>query len=211
MKRNQWFKHGVTLMIVVASVAYLNAFVVFNDIPPGFKSRSIQAMESQTIEGTSSFLKSNADVFLLLNEVEIGYPNNLNFSYALSLTESAISKLEQARARYQEIISLTQDSSYADDRVERLRQFNYTQFARDNNLNGEVMKGLQKYLVKGDIVGLYAKNIANMNNILRLLGEIKTQLNEGTPPPISSFWSLLQHYSDAILLGNYATIVFNHI
>lgn len=211
MKKKQWFRHGVTLVIVVATVAYLNAFVVFNDIPPAFNSRSTQAMESMTIEGTSSFLKSNADVFLLLNEVEIGYPDNLNFANALALTESAIGKLEEARAQYQEIIAVSQGSTYVDSRIKSLRQFNYAQFALQNNLNSEVMKSVQKYLAQGDIVGLYIKNIANMNNILRLLTEIKVQLGEGTTPPISNFWSLLQQYSDSILLGNYATIVFNHI
>jgi hypothetical protein len=211
MKKNQFFRHGVAIIIVVATVAYLNAFVVFNDIPPVFNSRSTQAMESMTIDGTSSFLRSNADAFLLLNEVEIGYPSNLNFPYALALTESAIWKLEEARGRYQEIISVSQNSNYEDTRIKRLRRFNYGLFAIKKNLNSDVMKGLQNYLGKGDIMGLYLKNIANMNNILRLLTDIKKQLTAGITPPISSFWSLLQQYSDSILLGNYATMVFNQI
>jgi hypothetical protein len=73
------------------------------------------------------------------------------------------------------------------------------------------MTRVQGYLSKGDIIGLYHQNIANIDSILILLNEIRGTLSNGNHPEMNKFWTLLQQYSDAILLGNYATVVFNHM
>ncbi|MCP5052153.1 MAG: hypothetical protein GY940_33610 [bacterium] len=209
MRKNHLLKTILMMAVLVGVVVYMNAFVVYNDIPPAFDSPANGAMETMTIEGTSFFLKSNADVFLLLNEVEVGYPDHLNFTNAQTLTDSAITKLETAREKYLEIITVGSGTAYVSAMMDRLTTFDYKGFTQDRELNGEIMTKLQVYLVKGDIMGLYEKNIENIDRILQLLYGIHTQLTEGAYPSIDSFWSLLQQYSDAILLGNYASMVFN--
>ena len=211
MKRNQLFKLIAVSIILTSAVAYLHAFVVFNDIYPVFDSPDARNVETLTIDGTSYFLKSNADVFLLLNEVEIGYPNALHFQNALGLTRSALNKLNIARERYLQIINLASGSGYTGHKIQRLNQFNYAGFADSHNLDGKIMKQVELYFKHGDIIGLYRENIKNIDSILLLLGDIETQLSEGTAPPISSFWSLLQQFSSAVILGNYSTMVFNNM
>jgi len=73
------------------------------------------------------------------------------------------------------------------------------------------MAELKSYLLNGDIDGLYAKNIENIDGILQRLYSIRSLLSESKQPTISSFWSLLHQYTDAILLGNYASMTFVNI
>jgi hypothetical protein len=211
MRKKHLLKTALTLTMLIGVAVYVNAFVAYNDIPPIFETNKSAAMETLTVSGTSFFLKSNADVFLLLNEVEVGYPNNLNFSQALSYVDSAIYKLDMAKNKYLLIIKQGENIHYVSKMVDRLQTFDYTGFATNRNLNNDVMTRVQGYLANGDIIGLYRKNIANIDTILILLNEIRYMLTTGVHPDMNKFWSLLQQYSDAILLGNYATVVFNHM
>jgi len=211
MRKNQVLRATLAILTVVTAVTYLNAFIVWNDIPPVFETAETQALEELTVEGTSFFLQSNADVFLLLNEVEVGYGRNFDFAYALELADSAVRKLENARSKYIRIISKAEHSSHEKFMIKRLETFDYTRFIETHRLNGQIMAELKSYLLNGDIDGLYAKNIENIDGILQRLYSIRSLLSESKQPTISSFWSLLHQYTDAILLGNYASMTFVNI
>lgn len=211
MRKNRVLKTIISVLTVVTAVTYLNAFIVWNDIPPVFRTTETQLLEELTVEGTSFFLQSNADAFLLLNEVEVGYGNNFDFAYAIELTDSAVRKLENARSKYIRIIAKTEYSAYESHMIKRLKTFDFNRFSRTRQLNGKIMAELKSYLSDGNIDGLYAKNIENIDGILQRLYQIRTLLSEGKQPAISSFWSLLHRYTDAILLGNYASMAFVNI
>ena len=208
MRKNSVLRTALSILTVVTAVTYLNAFISWNYTPSVFDSTEPQALEELTVEGTSFFLQSNADVFLLLNEVEVGYGKNFDFAYALELTDSAIRKLENARVKYVQIITRTEYSGQERQMVKRLKAFDYNLLSESHRLNRQVMSELKSYLEVGDINGLYAKNIENIDGILERLNNIRSLLSEGKQPAVSSFWSLLQHYSNAILLGNYASMTF---
>ena len=208
MKRNYMLKTAITFMMLIGVVIYVNAFVSFNDIPPAFETSAVKGMESLTIEGTSYFLRSNADVFLLLNQVEVGYPDNLDFVECLSLTDSATRKLKMARDKYSKIMSEGLSSRYSFAMVSRLKQFNYDRHAKIQGLNRELMRKVKLYLGNGDVIGLYTKNIENIDTILTLLNEIKAELDSETVPRIDQFWLLLQQFSDAIFRCNLVTAVY---
>jgi hypothetical protein len=211
MKKNSFLRVVFLVVVVVGIVTYINGYIVFNDIPPVYDSAETEVMGNLTVEGTSLFLQSNADVFLLLNEVELGYGKDFDFAHALELTESAVDKLEGAKMKYRQIIARAGSSGYIAGRIRTLKTFNYTKLAETHQLNNEIMLKLKGYLVHGDIRGLYAWNIGNIDFILQKLNHIKSLLLEGKLPTVNTFWSLLHQYSDAILLGNYASMVFANL
>lgn len=198
----------VTVITGIAALTYLNAFVAHNDIPPVFGPGEARTMEDMTIEGTSDFLQSNADVFMLLSEVEIGYGGNFQFNRGIELTEAAISKLERSRQKYLELIGRAESASYVPEMISALKKFDYRKFVDSNGLNQQIMAVVKDYLTKGDVRGLYKRHVDSIDSILKQLYDIRTHLTEGNLPAIDAFWSLLQQYSEALLVGNYATMVF---
>jgi hypothetical protein len=210
MKRTHFLRIMVSMAVVAVLAITLHAYVVWNDIPPAFDTTERMAMDDLTVEGTSYFLLSNADAFRLLYEVEIGYGygKQFNFTLARELIGSAIQKLEAAKTKYREILARSLNADYVDTIVKDLKGFNYESFARENGLNGEVMKELKGFLIRGDIQGLYQRNIENIQDIDKALNGIQNQLDQEIQPEVSSFWTIIHRYSDAILLGNYATMVF---
>jgi hypothetical protein len=213
MRKSQAFKIIFSIFVAAGVVAYLNAYIVWNSISSAYETTAAETMEDLTIEGTSFFLQSNSDALLLLNEVEVGYGNGkeFDFAYALALTGSAISRLETARGRYMEIMNQARESGYVKRITRGLRSFDYGRLARTHRLNGEIMGAVGNYLRRGNIRGLYAKNIGNIDSILQQLYQVREMLNEGKQPSLDMFWALLHGYSDAMLLGNYATMVFANI
>jgi hypothetical protein len=198
----------VTVIAGIAVLSYLNAYVAHNDIPPVFDSGEVRTMEELTIEGTADFLQSNADVFMLLSEVEVGYSGNFQFIRGIQLTEAAISKLERSRQKYLELIGKAESSAYVPEMIKVLKKFNYRELVESNKLNRQIMATVEDYLTKGEVVGLYRRHIESIDTILEKLYSVRTQLREGNIPVIKIFWSLLHEYSDALLVGNYATMVF---
>jgi hypothetical protein len=206
--RTHLMQIAVTVIAGIAALTYLNAYVAHNDIPPVFGSGEARTMEELTIEGTSDFLQSNADVFMLLSEVEVGYGGNSQFNRSIELTEAAISKLERSRQKYLELIGKAESSAYAPDMIKALKKFNYRKLVESNRLNQQIMATVKGYLTNGDVRGLYRRHIESIDVILGDLYDVRTQLKEGNLPVIDTFWSLLHEYSEALLVGNYATMVF---
>jgi len=199
---------AITIFVGIAALTYLNAYVAHNDIPPVFGPGEARTMEDLTVEGTSDFLQSNADVFMLLSEVEVGYGGNFEFNRSIVLTDAAISKLERSRRKYLELIGKAKSAAYVPKMISALKTFNYRKLVSSNGLNQQIMAIVKGYLTNGDIRGLYKRHVNSIDTILGKLYSVRNQLREGNLPVIDTFWSLLHQYSDALLIGNYSTMVF---
>ena len=195
-------------LICLTSLGY--AMIWVNGGPRLFPFPQRDQIESLTIEATSNFLKSNSEALLLLNEVEISQ-NGLNFDKALNFTNSALDKLNVTKSNLLDIIQIGTISGFDKEAVNRLKNFRYDTFVYDNNLVKDVFERLIPYFTDGDMIGFYQMMLNDLDEISDSLRSIKNQLEIKSQPPLEEFWLLLQKYSENILLGNYAAMVFNSL
>jgi hypothetical protein len=207
----------ILFLVLIASVslfANLEALIFLNGVGGGGGDGELgynHEVGPLSMEAATLFLNSNADTYLLLGEVEKYYNSYFDFSSALVYSGSAAQKLADAESIYVEIKHAIKRGGVLPEMVAKLATFDYLGFAEANDLNREVMLEVSYYLASGDIAGLVSRNIDNLRHIQKLYSKINLNLRQFTLPPIHSFWSLLNQYSQATLFGNYAALVFHNI
>lgn len=210
MKNRKSFPMGKVLLgaVILATIfTYLHALVLMNGIEP-YGGKDGAAIESRVIGGTSMFLQSNADAFLLFSEVESGYGADFDFTKAQELAESALMKLNTSREHYAQVLAMSVAADFENSGIERLRNFDFKGFVTANGLLAEIMERVAFHLREGDISGVLRQNLKNIDEVIIGMKEVQNLLQKEIKPPLESIWSLLQMYSEAILFGNYATLVF---
>jgi len=199
------------LVLIGISIAYLNAVIAFNDPLSPFPARTSVQVGDMITDSASELLQSASEAFLFLNEVEIAGKNGLNVGSALQRVDMAAARVEQALNLFRNIIALGHEAGYEKNRIGKLMDFSYGQFARDNGLSEETMNEVSAYLAKGNVLGFYRRHARNLQKLLNTLQLIKTDLLAGKLSENQVLWSLLQQYSSTMMFGNYASLVFYKI
>ena len=199
------------LVLIGISIVYLNAVMVLNDPVSPFPGRTSVQVGDMITESASELLQSAAEAFLFLNEVEIAEKNGLNVGAALQRVDMAAAKVEQALRLFKDIIAVGREAGYEKNRIGKLKDFSYGQFARDNGLSEETMSEVSAYLANGNVLGFYRRHASNLQTLLNTLQRIKTDLLAGKLSENPVLWSLLQQYNSTMMFGNYASLVFYKI
>lgn len=200
---------GVVLIGVL--IVGLNATMVFNDPDTPFPGKTGTQIGDMITESASELLQSAAEAFLFLNEVEIASRNGLNAPAALQRVDMAAARVERALGLFKTIIAMGSEAGYAPRRIGKLKNFAYGRFAQENGLNAETMSEISAFLAEGNVLGFYRHHARNLQSLLDTLTAIKVDLLAGRLSPNQVLWSLLQQYSNTMIFGNYASMVFYKI
>jgi hypothetical protein len=199
------------VVLIAGTIVGLNAVMVANDpVAPFVGKTSIQIGDMIT-DSASELLQSAAEAFLFLNEVEIAGRNGLNVNAALQRIDMATARVQQALDLFREIIVSGREAGYEKNRLAKLQSFSYDQFARENGLSTEEMSKVSAYLGRGNVLGFYRRHALNLQNLLGTLQSIRADLLQGKLSENRVLWSLLQQYSNTMIFGNYASMVFYKI
>jgi hypothetical protein len=201
----------VGLVLVGITIVYLNAVIVVNDPTSPFKGRSSVQVGDMIADSASELLQSASEAFLFLNEVEIAGKNGLNVGAALQRVDLASARVEQALRLFRDIIAVGSEAGYEKNRIGKLKDFSYDQFAQDNGLSRETMTQVSAYLGRGDVLGFYRRHANNLQILLNTLNRIKADLMTDKLLENQVLWSLLQQYNNTMMFGNYASLVFYKI
>lgn len=201
----------VGLVLIGISIVYLNAVIAFNDPGSPFPGRTSVQVGDMITESASELLQSAAEAFLFLNEVEIAGKNGLNVGAALQRVDMAAARVEHSSRMFKDIIAVGREAGYEKNRIGKLQNFSYGQFARDNGLNEEIMREVSVYLSRGNVLGFYRRHVRNLQTLLDTLNRIKADLLAGKRLDNQVLWSLLQQYNSTMMFGNYASLVFYKI
>lgn len=211
-RKTHYLSGQVFLMFLVFFLAAnLNAGICLNNIddvfppPPVTEESSSSSIKELMIEGASFFMQSYASATLLMYEYEIGEKGYFNFTSSINHVSEAIEKLEAARKKYSEALNQALYREYIAEKVSKLKSFDYTKHASDEGLNSDMATKVAGYLSKGDVRGIYTKNLNYIDSIIATLKSIKNNLTEGVKPQIELYWTLTRSYSDTMMFGNYAT------
>jgi len=202
----------IILGIIIMTLFCLHSIAVFhiNDIVPVFPDSDSTEIEDAIIDGASLFFKANADIMLLYSECESNFKSYLDYSKCLHLVNSAVDHFTNSRARYIKAVSIGKSAGYKTDKIDLLKNFDYSGFALEKGFNSGTMDIVKGYLTKGDVIGIYRKAADDTENIITILNVIKKDLSNGVRPKITEFWGLLQAISKLMLFGNYSTVSAQH-
>jgi hypothetical protein len=210
-----YFIKGVTMkksiiLIILFFVTLMfqnvaTACVYLNDFEKSFPQPDSIVIGSEMIDGSANFLESYSAAMLVLYERERGDKDFFDIEKSLGNLDIAIFKLEQSKNNYSTAHMLGTKNVYVRYRIDQLKNFNYNTFCSENKLNILLMEEVTQLLSKGDVIGIYRKNLENVDALLNILYELKGVLKSGNKPDISLYWEMLRLYSHTILFGNYAT------
>ncbi|MCK5055754.1 MAG: hypothetical protein KAT34_03815 [Candidatus Aminicenantes bacterium] len=179
--------------------------VYMNDFEFSFQPPDNSAIADEMIDGSASFLQSYSAALMILYErekAEKGFVSQENSSYYL---DTAIAKLELSRNHYNKAITLASKTEYVQYRIDQLKNFDYNKFCSENKLNDILMEEVKQYLVKGDVIGIYRRNLEFVETAQSILYELRESLKTSEKPGISIYWEVIRSFSKTILFGNYAT------
>ncbi len=199
------------VVLIAVTIVGLNAVMVLNDPDAPFVGKTSIQIGDMITDSASELLQSAAEAFLFLNEVEIAGRNGLNVNAALQRVDMATARVQQALNLFREIIVSGREAGYEKNRLAKLQSFSYDQFARENGLSTEEMSKVSAYLGRGNVLGFYRRHALNLQNLLGTLQSIRADLLQGKLSENRVLWSLLQQYSNTMIFGNYASMVFYKI
>jgi len=209
--KKRLLKLMVGVVLIGISIVCLNAVIVVNDPGSPFRGRSSVQVGDMIADSASELLQSASEAFLFLNEVEIAGKKGLNVGAALQRVDLASARVELALRLFRDIITVGSEAGYEKNRIGKLKDFSYDQFAQDNGLSRETMTQVSAYLGRGDVLGFYRRHAGNLQLLLDTLNRIKADLMTDTPLENQVLWSLLQQYNSTMMFGNYASLVFYKI
>ncbi len=163
------------------------------------------------IEGAGCFLRSNSDMQLFLNKIELSELNGMDYSELQNIINSAIENMENAKETYINLISIAKVTPYNPSVIEKLQFFDYSGFQEDNKLNSEIFKQVEAFLSNGDVTGMYIHLKSDIDSILEKLYNIKSNVDSSTFPDIQKIWRANQEYLESLLFGQYVARIFIEI
>ena len=197
----------------VLAIVYANhSCLAYNDcdLPEGYRAAG-PSIGVLIIEGAGYFLKSHSQMLMLLNKVELSERCGADYPGMQLLVKDALDNMQKAGETYKSLVAAAKATPYDPDVIAKLTVFDYDSFREANGLNKDIFSRVKKYLVKGDVTGLYVLLAADMTLIIEQLQAVKTGLDAGTMPVISLLWRLNQKYGESLLSGQYIAEVFKNL
>lgn len=163
------------------------------------------------MDGAGYFLRSHSHMLMLLNKVELSELYGPDYPVMQTPVKDALENMQKAGETYKSLIAAAKETPYNPEVITKLMMFDYENFRETNGLNKDIFYRVKKYLVKGDVTGLYVLLKADMDDIIHGLQAVKAILDAGTLPGISLLWRLNQTYSESLLTGQYIAEVFKSL
>lgn len=178
---------------------------------PGDGKSSTPTIGRLLIEGGGYFLQSIGDIHLFFSRVENSEVSGPDFKALQDAVNAAINNMEKAQAAYLQLKNLAAITPYNQAVINQLIEFDYTGFQKEKGLIPYIFEKVKKYLVCGDIRGIYNEFYDNTGKILETLYAIKKDVDSGISPNISTLCRINQGCSEDKLFGQYVAEVFYSI
>jgi hypothetical protein len=209
MKRT---KISLLATLLIFTIINLNGAWWANEFPCPYPFDS--QCESLVAQGASSFLQSFSNFYLLLNESELGSENEttgFNFVKANSSIENTLNNLVTSRDNLSQLLSLLKKSTVESTAIQKLKSFNYEALVTTRNLHPRVMDRLKCFLYRGDLNGFLEEILSDLDSIITHSIKIQESIQNNKIPSLDNLRELFQEFSDCMLFGYYASLVFSEI
>jgi hypothetical protein len=186
-------------------------------IPGGGDSTSLYITESGSLmgmyitDGAGYILGAYSGVGAFLKQVEVSELYGADFAAIKNILDRMIDDLENARDTYYIINYIAAVTPYKKDVIERLVAFDYDGFEKSEGLSGPVFDRVESFLKYGNIRGVFAKILRDIDSLLYQSYTLKKAVDTDTLPEIKSLWKLNQSFTNIILFGQYFSQVLYEV
>jgi hypothetical protein len=186
-------------------------------IPGGGDSTSLYITESGSLmgmyitEGAGYILGAYSGAGAFLKQAEVSELYGADFAAIKNILDRMIDDLENARDTYFIINYIAAITPYKKDVIERLVAFDYDGFEKSEGLSGPVFDRVERFLKCGNIRGVFAKILRDIDSLLYQSYILKKIIDSNTLPDVKSLWKLNQSFTDTILFGQYFSQVLYEV
>jgi hypothetical protein len=201
------------LIIVILFLFDLNAAAKFiaNASERGFTASGSTGIRQYVIEAAGYFLKSQAEMLLFLNKIELEEINGIDYAELQRIIHNAVVYMGKAREKYNDLTQLAESTPYDQSTITALVNFNYTSFQGSKELNSVLFNEAKTYLSGGNVRGLYRHFRADTQSILDQLTVIKSDVDAEVIPETLNLWRVNKSYCEILLFGQYVAEVFYEV
>ena len=200
---------AVLLVLVLFSVN-AHARIILNGLSGAFTESESPEIEEQVIQAAGYFLKSQSDLLLFMNKIELSDLTGVDYTELQSLIDSASANMKDANTIYINLANTVENIEYNQDVITMLINFNYSSSRDTLGLNPSVFQQVETYLGSGDIRGIYHKMVTDTGNIIDLLTTIKTAVDAREFPLMEDLWKVDEYVAEILLFGQYiARVLYN--
>ena len=182
--------------------------IVYPEQCPDGKESSGQSLGKLIVEAASFLLQSNSDYQLFLKNYENSAIYGVNFAIFREIIDNTAENMENANLKYLQIWEISKGLDYDPLVLEKLKQFDYEKFQKENNLNPSIFQEVTNFLKTGKVNGIYERFYNDTADILGGLRIIKASIDSGSIPAIKDCWRVNQEYLKLELFGMYVSQVF---
>jgi hypothetical protein len=203
----------VGIGILVFFSQYSFSHWVVNSLPIIYdgSDNSQTVLDNYVIDGAGYFLEAYSNTLLLMKKIEWNSKEGLKTDELKILVEKALKNMELAREAYGNLTRTADNTPYNPGIIEKLKDFDYDAFQKDNGLNPRVFSAVKAYLANGDIRKLYYDFSSSIEEIIGLLKQVKGQIDAGNFTPVKEIWKLNGLFSESLLFGQYVSQVLYDI
>ena len=181
--------------------------------PPPLNQES-DSVNKLIVDGASNMLRAYSLFILIINESEISLKGNFNFLKTKAIIEDTIDILNSSKAKYTKFLSLIEEMQISNiyyEELEKLKKFEYDNMTSSRNLHPLIMERVKHYLQEGNLIYFFEKISKDIEDIEKRLNQIKYSVQNNIIPDKEILRSLYQNYTDCMLFGYYASLVFSEI
>ena len=215
MKRSKILVLFVCVLLTLT--VNLNAFMAGNESCTAFSGSQCdtggRGTGTPTIgwliaEGGGYFLESNSHMLLFLSKFEFSEITGPDFKALQESLDAAIDSMEKAQKTYFQLKDVAALTPYNPEVTLQLIEFDYARFQEENELVPVIFEKVKKYLITGDVRGVYSEFYSGTGQILETLTTLKKDIDAGVLPKLSSLWRINQKFSEVKLFAQYVAEVF---
>ncbi len=205
------FKTAVSLLAFFIFSLSVYSKIIANISEEAYRESEKNLVRVDVVEAAAFYLKSQSDVLLLSNKIELADIYAADYPGLRDIVNSAISNMESANAKYAELGQITENSSYNLTTTDNLKNFDYASFREANKGNSTAAGKACDFLKNGDVTGVYSQLLSDTRLILDRLTIIRSALEKDTMPLTSELWKLNRSYAETLLFGQYVAEIFYQV
>lgn len=175
------------------------------------QSISLNSIENLIVTAAGYYLNAEAHIQKLLVIFELQNTQGFNSATLDPVINTTLANLLKARDTYQQITYQATTTPYNISMQKVLKSFAFDALCRNEGLNRTVFTLVSKSLKKGDVTSLFKRNVQQLNEMIRLMKQIKKDFAAGKVPQTNLLWKLNEISADTSLFGSYTAMIFARI
>ena len=176
-----------------------------------YVTASSDLMGMYITEGAGHVLGAYSGIGSFLRQYELSGLYGIDTAEIRDNLYKIIEDLENARDMYFIINYFAAITPYNKTMIERLKSFDYAEFEKNEGLLAPVFDQVEGFLKNGNVRGVFAKVLKDIDVLLYQLYSIKKAVDADITPDIKSSWKLNQTFSETILFGQYFSRVLYEV